>query len=213
VSVGFVLLHGWALDAASLAPLASLLAESGAAVATYDLGYFGAPAAPALGPVGRRIAVGHSYGYARLLASGQRFAATISLAGFTRYARTAAEPTGVSAESRARLSAALVRDAPRAVRAFRLRCGVAGDPPGVPHVARLRADLARLGAPAPPPPSVPTLALAAADDRVVEPALARACFGDRPGVRLEWRDGGHALPQNDPAGCARRILAFVETLP
>ncbi|MFY2559440.1 alpha/beta fold hydrolase [Corallococcus terminator] len=60
--------------------------------------------------------------------------------------------------------------------------------------------------------SVPTLIVRGRDTRT----LAASAFAHArkvvPGAQLEEFPGGHLFPLEDPEGCARRILAFLDTL-
>ena len=166
------------------------------------------------------LGVGHSLGFARLLALGLPWRGLVGLGGFLRFCSKPGQPTGTPTDL---LDAMISRldTAPQDVLArFHKRCGHIVTPlPTSPaaDLARLRADLELLRNLdlATPKRPVPTLLIQAQDDRIVPPNLAReahACLSEpAPGSRLELlASGGHALPMTRPQDCQRLIREFVD---
>lgn len=60
--------------------------------------------------------------------------------------------------------------------------------------------------------SVPTLIVRGRDTRTLAASAFARARRVVPGARLEEFPGGHLFPLEDPEGCARRILAFLDTL-
>ena len=195
-------LHGWGFDAGFWASLAGELAEW--RVIADDRGYFGAPESPeAAGPC---IVVAHSFGAMRTLsAPPPDCRGLIAINGFDRFV------PGVSQRIVDRMIARF-DTAPAAVLGdFRKRCG--DDRPfGDIDAAVLREDLLALrdmdctGRSAAWSP--PILSLQGAEDSLLPGPMRDGVFADAPLLqRMTHADGGHLLPIEHPAWCARAIRA------
>jgi pimeloyl-[acyl-carrier protein] methyl ester esterase len=195
-----VMLHGWGFDRHFWQPLQSRLGGT-----AWDLGYYGEEMMPL--PEGPAIAVGHSYGVLWLLKH-RPFAwkGLISINGFSRFAAGADFPEGVPPAQIDRLSAEVGKAPHAAVHAFRQRCGDQGVPPDSIREASLQASLDHLRHWDQRGNGV-DLALCGERDKVVPPALSRACFTAESTL---WHEGGHLLPLQDPDWCAFHIRRFIE---
>jgi pimeloyl-[acyl-carrier protein] methyl ester esterase len=201
-----LLIHGWGFDGGFWAPLQRVL-ECDAMV--WDLGFFGRPERPPL-PAGRPVvAVGHSFGVLWLMH--HRPAAwrvLISINGFSCFTRRETFPEGAAARPLQRMISQCAETPLRVVSDFRIRCGSAAPLPTGLDQARLLDGLQSLHTwderPAPT-----QLALCGRNDPVVSTAMSRACFAEDC---IVWHDGGHLLPQEDPAWCAVHLRQLAERL-
>lgn len=201
-----LLIHGWGFDATFWAPLQRVLEYDAMA---WDLGFFGLPVQPPL-PAGRPVvAVGHSFGMLWLLH--HRPAAwrvLVSINGFSCFTRRATFPEGVAARPVQRMISQCAETPLRVVTDFRMRCGSTAPSLGVPDGARLLDGLQSLhtwderAAPV-------QLALCGSNDPLISMAMSKACFAEDRIVRHE---GGHLLPQEDPAWCATHLHRLAERL-
>jgi pimeloyl-[acyl-carrier protein] methyl ester esterase len=197
-----VLLHGWGFDRHFWDPLRKRLADID--TIAWDLGYYGEPVMtlPSYGAV----AVGHSFGLLWLLRH-RPFAwrRLISVNGFSRFAAGDDFPEGVALPQIERLSSELEQTPFATVAAFRQRCGARGMPPERVEEDRLQSSLGDLRHWDERRAAV-DLALCGEADKVVPPALSRACF---PAERMIWHRGGHLLPLEDPDWCAAQLRPFI----
>ncbi|MBF0249983.1 MAG: alpha/beta hydrolase [Alphaproteobacteria bacterium] len=194
--------QGWALGTGFWDPMRKRLPYDSV---TVDLSCPDLAVLPADRPV---VAVGHSTGVLWLLADRPfPWAGVVSINGFSRFYQGGGFPNGVPARVIGRMRQGLRLNALRVVYDFLARCGVKDGTTDWP-TARLDWGLELLmsldvrgrdfG---------PMLALAGRDDPIAPLALVRDCFSE-----IQVMDGGHLLPQTDPAGCASRIRDFVEGL-
>lgn len=218
---GLVFLHGWGFAPGIWDAYARAFPER--PVLLLDAGYFGAPRLDIPDNPGGWIGVGHSQGFARLLAMGPsvglNWRGLVGFGGFLRFCALPGQPTRESGAPQATLDAMVARldvDPADVLRRFVRRCG-AGESCHAPldddGLARLRDGLAclrelDLAAPAPCPP---VLLVHAEDDRIVPVALAREAHERLPGSELTvFRKGSHALPFLRPAECLPLVRDFLE---
>jgi pimeloyl-[acyl-carrier protein] methyl ester esterase len=201
-----VLLHGWGFDRHFWDPLAERLADF--RVIAWDLGFTGATDKPV--PAAGAVAIGHSYGLLWLLQH-RPFAwrKLVSINGFTRFAEAGDFPEGIALKQIERLSGELAQAPLACVAAFRQRCGDTAPAPARIDEPKLQASLDDLRQWDQRGDAV-DLALCGEADRVVPPALSRACF---PAARIEWHEGGHLLPLAEPDWCAARLRHFLASSP
>lgn len=201
----FLLAHGWAGAPSLWDGLVAELHRAGVAgddVFHLDQGYFGPPADPVLPPGCPIIGIGHSLGVGLLLERGG-LAGLLAINGFTRFTASADLPAGVSARVLAQMQRRFAAEPDRVLGDFLQRAGLPL-PPGSAVLDRLSAGLARLATidvRALPRPSA-FQALAGADDPIVTPTHALACFP----ANLRLVPGTHALPVTAPALCATLAL-------
>ncbi|WP_085317930.1 hypothetical protein [Derxia lacustris] len=222
---GFVLCHGWGLDARSLDPLAAALRARFPAheLLAEELGFFG-PARAAVADAAARddggwIGIGHSWGFARLAQAtvAPRWRALVSINGFTRFCRAPGRRSGMPARAVDAMLARLALDADGCLADFHARCAEGGAVPAA--VPPYRADSAALAEALRQlrdsdfvPPAVPLLALVAAADAVVAPEHAQTLFAPLA-TELVTLAGSHLLPLDAPDDCAAAIARFVAALP
>jgi pimeloyl-[acyl-carrier protein] methyl ester esterase len=201
-----LLVHGWGFDASFWAPLRLALEADAMA---WDLGYFGLPAQPPL-PAGRPImAVGHSFGLLWLLHHRPvAWRALVSINGFSCFSRRETFPDGVAARSLDRMISQCALTPMKVVADFRMRCGGVAPPLAVPDRVRLLDGLQALATWDERPAPV-QLALCGRNDPLVSTAMSTASF---PEDCVVWHDGGHLLPQEDPAWCAAHLRQLVARL-
>lgn len=213
--IGFALCHGWSFDADSMDAFAACLREHfpDCAIASFDLGFTGAPHAPALDatPEMQWIALGHSYGFAHLMQLPLVWRAAISVNGFTRFCRRPGKPEGMPLRLVDAMIARLESEPQATVEEFQQRCGIAQPhhPPShqldapllVSHLTRLRdLDLSM--------PACPVLSLSTRDDLIVPPPLTQACFG-KAGCTMQEYQGNHLQLLHAPQQCMPAINALV----
>jgi pimeloyl-[acyl-carrier protein] methyl ester esterase len=206
---GLVFLHGWGFGPEIWQQLAKAFPYRPLAV--FNSGYFGPQqmALPA-NPDGW-IGVGHSLGFARLLAMDVPWRGLIGLGAFLRFCPCPGRDAGTPANVLSSMTARLDLDAADVLRRFLRRCGLKAPQPSLPNtegLVRLRQDLTLLrdldlctSLPllASPPP---VLLLHAADDRIAPLALAHEAHEVLPGSQLHVFDSGaHALPLTRPDDC------------
>lgn len=217
---GLVFLHGWGYGPDTWDGLARSFGATPTVV--LNAGYFShrsmdLPHNLADNP-GGWLGVGHSLGFARLLAMDIPWRGLVGIGGFLRFCQRPGQTTGAPPDM---LDAMISRlgVAPEDVLArFHKRCGHRLAPlptPPADGLARLRVDLEHLrslnlSAPFRP---VPTLFIQAQDDRIVSTELAQEAQALLPGARLALLDsGGHALPMTRPADCLRLVREFLHDL-
>jgi len=201
-----LLIHGWGFDGGFWAPLREVLECDAMA---WDLGFFGHPEQPPL-PADRPVmAVGHSFGMLWLLHHRPAaWRALVSINGFACFTRRETFPMGVAAAPLRRMISQCAEAPQRVVADFRIRCGGAPPPPTGLDQESLMDGLQSLhGWDERPAPA--QLALCGRNDPIVSTAMSRACFAED---RIVWHEGGHLLPQEDPAWCAAHLHRLAEGL-
>ena len=198
-----VMLHGWGFDRDFWRKLREEL--NGFDCISWDLGFYGDPHMPP--PERPAIAVGHSYGLLWLLKH-RPFAwrGLISINGFSRFSAAGDFPQGVPLAQLDRLSGELAKSPAATVQAFRQRCGDQDSMPVGIRAEPLQASLDHLRHWDQRGGKI-DLALCGERDKVVPPALSRACFDPETSI---WHPGGHLLPLQDPAWCASHMRHFIE---
>lgn len=150
--------------------------------------------------------------------------AAVSLNGFTRFCRQPGQAEGTPVRLLDAMLARLEQDPLATVQEFRQRCGlVAADPVfALSHLTdsagstarqALQQHLLALRTLDLPLPALPLLALATADDAIVSPALAQACFGapdTAANVRLHQLAGDHVSLLRQPQMLAGLICTWLE---
>lgn len=214
---GLVFLHGWGFGPEVWQQLAQAFPDRPLAV--FNAGYFGSQqmALPA-NPDGW-IGVGHSFGFARLLAMDVPWRGLIGLGAFLRFCSGPGRDAGTPADVLDAMTARLDLDAADVLRRFLRRCGLKTPQPPLPDtegLGLLRQDLTLLrdldlcASPsllASPPP---VLLLHAADDRIAPLALAHEAHESLPESQLHVFDSGaHALPLTRPHDCLGPIQEFL----
>lgn len=219
--IGFALCHGWSLDADTMDAFAACLKERfpACAIASFDLGFTGAPHAPPLDAMRETkwIAVGHSYGFAYLMQLPVAWHAAISVNGFTRFCRWPGKPEGTPVRLVDAMIARLESEPRATVEEFRQRCGIAQLPQSPqPHQAPAQLDLPRLVTHLThlrdldlSLPACPVLSLSTHDDLIVPPSLTQACFG-KAGCTTQEYGGSHLQLPQAPQQCMAAVAAFVE---
>ena len=168
------------------------------------------------------LGVGHTLGFARLLALDLPWRGLVGIGGFLRFCQKPGKSGGTPTDLLDAMLARLDTTPLDVLARFHKRCGHRIDRlPALPAdgLERLRTDLAHLrdldlSRPTRP---VPTLLVHALDDRIVPPDLAREAHvrlsEAAPGSRLELlASGGHALPMTRPQDCQRLIRDFLHEL-
>jgi pimeloyl-[acyl-carrier protein] methyl ester esterase len=208
--VKLLFVHGWGFDNSIWAGLAGRFPDSD----MWDRGYFGEDSEPVI--TGSFVAVTHSFGTMRLLASlPSACRGIVAINGFDRFCEDEGFP-GVQRRVLDRMIARFASDPGEVLRDFRRRCGSIA-PVGPFGPARLREDLlalregdcrdqlARSG--------IPVLSLQGGQDPIVPVAMREAVFAAAGSCeRVTIESGGHLLPTQETAPCAKAISAFKEQL-
>lgn len=192
-------LHGWGWDGRIWDALLPLLPELDCRVD--DRGYFGAPRTEPAGT----LLVAHSFGTLRALAAAGAARALVAINGFDRF--TAAPGfAGVAPRLLERMRTRFDAAPDNVVADFRHRCGAPDCPPLIGTDA-LRTDLAALATQdLRAACTLPVVAVGAADDPIVPPAMQADLFAAAPHVeRSTLPTGGHLLPLTAPHACAEAI--------
>ena len=202
----FLLIHGWGFDATFWTPLQKALEFDAIA---WDLGFFGSAARPPLPPGRPVIAVGHSFGMLWLLHHRPvAWRAVVSINGFSCFTRRETFAAGIAASSLGRMICQCVEAPLQVVTDFRKRCGNSTQFPGAPDPTRLLDGLQALLTWDERPTPI-QLALCGRTDPLIPSPMSEACFAQD---RIAWHEGGHLLPQEDPAWCAIQLRRMVERL-
>ncbi len=200
-----VFIHGWALGPEIWNALAPLLPAPQIRV---DLGFFGAPAIPAL--QNGDILVGHSAGLLWGLRQRGDWAGVVAINSFARFCLDSTGEGCVQPAALRAMRQALERDAKTAANSFRATHGLA-PAAGKAHKERLMdgLDLLRDFDAAPFAGGRPTLVLGAEDDALAPPAAARRLADISGGTLALQQKGGHGLPWVAEKFCAEKIAAFL----
>lgn len=237
-----VLVHGWGFDPSIWEGIAAEEMLRSRDLLVIDLGFREAsgrwPARDEGLPADRPlVGVGHSLGFAWLLAQERAWDGLVSINGFPRFTSAPDFPQGVHPRVLARMQAKLARDVEGVTTDFLRRCGLEihgaaaalpGDAPSgdgtlIPSSPGIRAGGGRLVG-----ESLaeglewlaswdwreklgsyggPLLALAGRDDPIVSAEASEAAF---PAEALRWQeDGGHLLPLTHAASCAEALARFL----
>jgi pimeloyl-[acyl-carrier protein] methyl ester esterase len=214
--IGLVFLHGWGFGPEVWSALAALAEERPTAV--LNAGYFSAPQMALPPNPDGWVGVGHSLGFARLLAMNLPWRALVGIGGFLRFCQKADRPTGTPRDMIEAMISRLDVSPQEVLTRFHKRCGHANvtQAKAAPQgLARLRSDLELLRDLdlAPPQHPLPALFIQAEDDRIVPLELAREAQALLPGSTLDLLgSGGHALPLTRPQDCQRLIQGFLNDL-
>ena len=197
-----LMLHGWGYDRHFWQPLREKLKDWHSVV--WDLGFFGEKSMPSL-PDGDIVAIGHSYGLIWLLQHRPiKWRKLIGINGFTRFT-TVDGFAGVDPDQLAALSRSLAEQPAATLANFRQRQGWRGPLPEIIKHDVLGGALEDLGQWDHRDAAI-DLALCGENDRLLPPAMSRACFPEKV---LHWHPGRHLLPVEDPEWCAARIEDFL----
>jgi pimeloyl-[acyl-carrier protein] methyl ester esterase len=204
----FLLVHGWGFDETFWTPLRQAL--GGEDTVAWDLGFFGKPAQPPL-PVGRKVvAVGHSFGLLWLLHHRPLvWHALASINGFACFTRRETFPEGAAVRPLERMILQCAADPSRVVSDFRVRCGHSVPPPKISDQGNLLLGLQGLISWDERPANLHS-ALCGRGDPLVSAAISAANFSQD---RIQWHDGGHLLPLEDPAWCSEQLSQIAGNLP
>lgn len=213
---GLAFLHGWGFGPEVWKPLAEAFPER--PVALLDAGYFGPERlTPPPCPDGW-VGVGHSLGFARLLAMELPWRGLVGFGAFLRFCAAGPEQPGTAIATLDAMALRLDNDPADVLARFFRRCGLkdhASPTPGADGLARLRRDLHHLRHMDMPPPASrpPVLLLHADDDRIAAADLAREAHRCLPGATLHvFASGGHALPFTQSGRCVPHVLEFLHAL-
>jgi len=203
-----IFVHGWGFNNLVWRGVADLLPDFEAH--HIELGFLrGAPQGDSSMPDGA-ICIGHSFGLMWLLKHAPRpIRGLVPVAGFDCF-HAHVEKARIEAMKRG-----LERDPVAQMERFWEACGTASFTERENYdISALKGGLTWLATwderPARRALACPVMALAAEDDRIVEPAMTRAIWGDAD-LRLR-ADGGHALPLTRPQWCAEEIDVFARRL-
>lgn len=215
---GLVFLHGWGYGPETWDQWAAAFPKR--PVAVLDAGYFGPEHLSLPHSPGGWLGVGHSLGFARLLAMDVPWRGLVGFGAFLRFCAVSDREGGTPTETIDAMLARLDADPADVLARFLRRCGQKGlcpAPPDEPGIGRLRRDLEFLrGLDLTPDTAAlpPTLLVHAADDRIVAPVLAEEAQGRLPGARLTLLEsGGHALPFTRFHDCLKLVREFLHERP
>jgi len=199
---GLVFLHGWGFGPEIWSRWTEAFPNR--PVALFDAGYFGPTQMTLPANPDGWFGVGHSLGFARLLALDVQWSGLIGLGAFLRFCPGSGRDSGTPAEVLDAMLTRLETDPADVLARFLRRCGLKGQPSSLPNpdgFARLHQDLLYLrdldlgATPAQLGSAPPVLLLHAADDRIAPVELAREAHGQLPGSRLHvFESGSHTLP-------------------
>lgn len=211
---GLALLHGWGFGPEVWSAWTQAFPER--PVALLDAGYFGPQCLELPHNPHGWVGIGHSLGFARLLAMDVPWRGLIGLGAFLRFCSAPGQDSGAPPQTLDAMLARLESDPQDVLTRFLRRCGVKDERPARPLLAqgseRLRQDLIHLRELnlAPQADLPPVLLLHAADDRIAPLALAEEARTLLPGARLRvFITGGHALPQTRSADCLALTREFL----
>ena len=200
-----VFIHGWALGPEIWDALAPLLPAPQIRV---DLGFFGAPAIPAL--QNGDILVGHSAGLLWGLRQRGDWAGVVAINSFARFCLNSTGEGCVPPAALRGMRQALERDAKTTAESFRATHGLA-PAAGKAQKERLMdgLDLLRDFDATPFAGGRATLVLGAENDALAPPAASRRLVEISGGTLALHEAGGHGLPWTAPKFCAEKIAAFL----
>ncbi|MDG6095420.1 alpha/beta hydrolase [Acetobacter sp. AN02] len=206
-----ILVHGWGFDASVWDRVRACRGMEDAGVT--DFGFFGDATGKHVSlnedftPPGPVLVAGHSMGLLWLLRhavlpAGSRIA---GISGFSCFVKKPDFPDGVHARVLARMQAGLSEDPLSVLASFRKNCGLEEDSPcRDADVDSLREGLDFLENCDVRDSGRDVCVLCAEQDRIVSPAMSRACF---PEERITWIAGGsHMLPLTHPEECTVFLL-------
>ena len=206
-----VFIHGWGFDAGFWDALSPLLPEY--RQQRIDLGFYGQslPEFPAHGDC---ILIGHSLGFVHGMKQKQNWKGWIAINSFPRFVRTPSQAGCVASAQLREMNIGLGFAPARALQAFHKMVGTTV-PSGIPDIGRLRAGLDELRDADISDIShshIPLLVLASRNDPLVPPETSEALGSINAQFDVLWHDsGGHVLPLNDPAWCAKSVGRFMQT--
>jgi len=214
---GLVFLHGWGCGPEIWHTLAH--AAKNRPLAMLNAGYFSPQQMDLPANPDGWIGIGHSLGFAKLLAMDVPWRGLIGLGAFLRFCSSPGRDAGTPAELLDAMTARLDMDAADVLKRFLRRCGFKAAQAPLPSpegLARLRQDLTLLrdldlSASAPLRSSLPPiLLLHAANDRIAPLALVQEAHGLLPGAQLHvFPSGEHALPVTHAEDCLGLIQEFL----
>lgn len=210
---GLALLHGWGFGPEVWSAWAQAFPER--PVALLDAGYFGPQRLELPHNPEGWVGIGHSLGFARLLAMDVPWRGLIGLGAFLHFCTAQGQHNGTPPQTLDAMLARLESDPQDVLTRFLRRCGLAGQRPAqldAQGCERLRQDLILLRELnlAPQANLPPVLLLHAADDRIAPLALAKEALPLLPGARLRvFITGGHGLPQTRSADCLALTREFL----
>jgi hypothetical protein len=203
--------HGWALTAATLYPLAEALTPYSDEQQHLQLGYFEPRIVPRCNPGLQWIAIGHSYGFMRVLdelaQQSIKPIAAISLAGFRRFPQPLADVQA--------LHTSLQRRPERTLTHFHHTHDLTS------HLAEhhilslevLLSDLDDLATREAECATIPLLVLHSAADLLIPNwATQRDFSGNNKNTLHDHADAGHALGLNHVEWCAQKSAEFINEL-
>ena len=211
--IGLALLHGWGFGPEVWSAWAQAFPER--PIVLLDAGYFGPQRLQLPHNPQGWVGIGHSLGFARLLAMDVPWRGLIGLSAFLRFCAAPGQDSGTPPQTLDAMLSRLESDPQDVLTRFLRRCGLTGQRPALPSpqgCERLRQDLIFLRDLnlTPKADLPPVLLLHAADDRIAPLALAEDARTLLPGARLRvFITGGHALPQTRSADCLALTREFL----
>ena len=208
----FLLVHGWGFDRHFFDPLVECLPQF--TCVTIDLGFTGNPIMPALDGEAPTLAVGHSMGFMWLLRQKPaKWRGLVGINAFPRFTETEEYRPAQPVRVLELMQEQYFRKPDRATADFMSMCGntealKSFDTNRMAESLTWLADWDEREALANEP--APVFALAGKADQIVLPAMTEAGFGGA--APIQWHDGGHLLPMEDPAWCAERLAVVWDSL-
>ena len=210
---GLLFLHGWGFGPDAWTEWARAFPER--PVALLNVGYY-SPERMAVPPnPDGWVGIGHSLGFARLLAMDVPWRGLIGLGAFLRFCSAPGLDSGTPPETLDAMIARLDVDPADVLARFLRRSGVKGSrlspssPDGCELLRRDLLTLRELSLSA-PPVAPPILLLHAADDRIAPLALAQEAHAKLKGSLLHvFESGGHALPFTRTDDCLALAREFL----
>ena len=207
-----LLVHGWGFDRHFFEPLVDYMSQF--KCITVDLGFTGDPVMPVFDPDEKHLAVGHSMGFMWLLKHKPApWQGLVGINAFPRFTETEGYHPAQPVRVLELMQEQYFRKPDRVTADFMSRCGN-DNPLNKFDIDRMAESLTWLAdwdeRDALALERTPVFVLAGKSDQIVSPAMTKAGFeGVAP---IQWHDGGHLLPMEDPAWCAERLLAIWDDL-
>ena len=208
----FLLVHGWGFDRHFFESLVECMGQF--KCVTVDLGFTGDPVMPVFDQDAKVLAVGHSMGFMWLLKHKPvQWQGLIGINAFPRFTEAKGYRPAQQVRVLELMQEQYIRKPDQVVADFMSRCGndevlKTFDNDRMVESLTWLADGDERGALA--RELTPVFVLAGKSDQIVSPAMTKAGFeGVAP---IQWHDGGHLLPMEDPAWCAERLLAIWDDL-